>query len=318
MRRTGRLVRVGAVLAALVVARAAGADPCADAMLKASGRHIAAQLGCYATAARQFDVVDFRCLARATAAFRAGWDRLEREGRCTGSPDAAVAGVESFVANVVASAAGLTPDTVIVGSRARQCASGKLLATSNDATAMVRCYRTGVRRGGEVDAACLMNATARLRRAWHAGGAKSACARLGDEAKVEVEVDHLATQLAGPAVSAVRPVARPRVRFSTDVQPILATRCALGGCHVGSPPAAQLDLSAGRAYESLLSGTSQWCGGPYVVPGQVGSSYVVYKLIGEILGADCYNGDPMPFPEPLTELQGANIRDWIAEGAPRD
>jgi hypothetical protein len=110
------------------------------------------------------------------------------------------------------------------------------------------------------------------------------------------------------------------VSFSSAIQPIFGASCASTGCHDGSggpgPPGGQgaggtsLDLTAGRAYESLLETTTP-CG-PVVVPGDPAGSLLVGKLTGSELcsGSRMPKGDPALAPELID-----TIATWICQGA---
>ncbi|EDM77864.1 hypothetical protein PPSIR1_01517 [Plesiocystis pacifica SIR-1] len=102
--------------------------------------------------------------------------------------------------------------------------------------------------------------------------------------------------------------------LSEDVQPILDQSCAFGGCHGGTQPAADLDLSAGKAYDALLGGSAQNPGQALVEPGNPTNSYLMTKLTGNGL-----SGVQMPKGgDPLDETSIGIVRQWIIEGAAND
>jgi len=107
------------------------------------------------------------------------------------------------------------------------------------------------------------------------------------------------------------------VTLSADVQPILSVGCALSGCHVGPNAVLGQDLSAGRAFSSIVGVPSIEAPNLLrVQPFLPDSSYLVHKIEGTqtLVGG---SGDRMPlFGGALTEAEIAVIRAWIAAGAP--
>jgi len=103
------------------------------------------------------------------------------------------------------------------------------------------------------------------------------------------------------------------ISFVGDIEPLLASNCALAGCH--SPPQIQhgLDLRVGKAYESLVDTAAQQCGaGLRVNPGNPGDSYLLDKL----LGVDLCEGFQMPLnTTPLAPADIELISGWICQGA---
>ena len=94
-------------------------------------------------------------------------------------------------------------------------------------------------------------------------------------------------------------VEEPGVSFQEDIQPILASECAIAGCHA-APGAAGLDLSA---YDTFKKGGN---GGAAFVAGDGKGSLVVKRI----------DGGGMPLGRP--PLDGDQIQifiDWIDEGA---
>ncbi|MFO7565047.1 MAG: hypothetical protein R6X02_20545 [Enhygromyxa sp.] len=106
------------------------------------------------------------------------------------------------------------------------------------------------------------------------------------------------------------------ISFAAEVEPILVSSCAFGGCH--APPQIQhaLDLRAGKAYEGLVGVASQQCQDtPRVNPGNPGDSYLLDKL----LGVELCTGSQMPLnTEPLALADVELISDWICQGAPNN
>lgn len=82
----------------------------------------------------------------------------------------------------------------------------------------------------------------------------------------------------GDATAAAAP--RPAPSFGELYAELLGPHCA--SCHVGHLPPAGLDLSSPeRAEQALRSGRATRYGEvPYVVPGDHGSSYLLWKLLG--------------------------------------
>lgn len=129
------------------------------------------------------------------------------------------------------------------------------------------------------------------------------------------------------------PPPRPSAAWR-EVAPILRTRCALPGCHGGGQPAFGLDLSGPQAVEATAVGVASrlhrsgptrdtvprghhtLAGLPIIdrlgMNGQAGTSYLLYKLVGDphVLGERMPAGAPPLAPEELGLL-----RDWIASGA---
>ena len=89
------------------------------------------------------------------------------------------------------------------------------------------------------------------------------------------------------------------VSFKDDIQPILAERCALAGCHA-APGAAGLDLSK---YDTFKKGGN---GGPAFDAGNGKGSLVVKRIDG---------GGMPPGGPPLDGDQIQLFIDWIDEGA---
>ena len=89
------------------------------------------------------------------------------------------------------------------------------------------------------------------------------------------------------------------VSFKDDIQPILAERCALAGCHA-APGVAGLDLSK---YDTFKKGGN---GGPAFDAGNGKGSLVVRRIDG---------GGMPPGGPPLDGDQIQLFIDWIDEGA---
>ncbi|MBA3394759.1 MAG: hypothetical protein H0T89_19085 [Deltaproteobacteria bacterium] len=125
--------------------------------------------------------------------------------------------------------------------------------------------------------------------------------------------------LAGVGVSQVFTVSPPAqaVSFAT-VKDIFVASCTSMACHDSTQPAGALDLTATRAYASLV-GTgggvpSGDCPATLLVkPGSPDQSYLVHKLQGD---GPCFFGSKMPKGATLPAEKIQQIRDWIATGAP--
>lgn len=94
-------------------------------------------------------------------------------------------------------------------------------------------------------------------------------------------------------------VEEPKVSFKDDIQPILAERCAIAGCHA-APGAGGLNLSQ---YDTFKKGGN---GGAAFAAGDGKGSLVVKRIDG---------GGMPPIPPPLDADQVQLFTDWIDEGA---
>ena len=109
------------------------------------------------------------------------------------------------------------------------------------------------------------------------------------------------------------------VSFGGDVQPIFSARCAVPLCHSGATPTQGLDLSPGRSYAAIVSRPSTERPDLKIVdPGAPATSYLEWKISGAPAGQSIL-GSPMPLTGgPLSAVEQAIIREWIAEGALND
>ena len=94
-------------------------------------------------------------------------------------------------------------------------------------------------------------------------------------------------------------VEEPKVSFKDDIQPILAERCAIPGCHA-APGAGGLDLTA---YDTFKKGGKNGAG---FDAGDGKGSLVVKRIDG---------GGMPPIPPPLNADQVQLFIDWIDAGA---
>jgi hypothetical protein len=104
--------------------------------------------------------------------------------------------------------------------------------------------------------------------------------------------------------------------FAADIQPIFTARCALSNCHIGSSPAASMNLGEGQAHSNIVNVTStQVPALNRVLPGNPEQSYLVLKIegrAGEVGGVNTQ----MPLANCcLTSSQISAIREWITAGA---
>ena len=109
------------------------------------------------------------------------------------------------------------------------------------------------------------------------------------------------------------------VSFGGDVQPIFSARCAVPLCHSGATPTQGLDLSPGRSYAAIVGRPSTERPDLKIVdPGAPATSYLEWKISGAPAGQSIL-GSPMPLTGgPLSAVEQAIIREWIAEGAVND
>lgn len=113
--------------------------------------------------------------------------------------------------------------------------------------------------------------------------------------------------------------------FSTDVQPILTEKCAIAGCHTGTPiPGLSAPtLDAGQAYTNIVGQpVPQFPKKTLVQGGLVKKSYLAAKILGQkIKGLQmpqgCPNG-PIPSGGCLDDAQTITILTWIQAGAPNN
>jgi hypothetical protein len=112
------------------------------------------------------------------------------------------------------------------------------------------------------------------------------------------------------------PACTDAVCFTRDIQPIFTANCALSGCHAGTSPQQNQNLSAGLAYQYIVNvASNERAGMKRVLPFQPDSSYLVHKIQGTQLSVGG-SGARMPLgAAPLTQGQIDLIRAWIAAGA---
>ena len=108
-----------------------------------------------------------------------------------------------------------------------------------------------------------------------------------------------ATQTPVPEPPPVEEPVVEGISYKDDIQPILAERCSIPGCHA-APGVAGLDLSE---YDTFKKGGAN---GPAFVAGDGGGSLVVKRIDG---------GGMPPGGPPLDADQVQLFIDWIDEGA---
>jgi hypothetical protein len=109
-------------------------------------------------------------------------------------------------------------------------------------------------------------------------------------------------------------------RLSDIEQRIFAPNCTFSSCHADSGAGGNLALTAGRAYQQLVSHASDQQqaradGLLRVAPGDPAHSFLLLKL--HVI--DPKYGDRMPQKAPpLSDQDIASIEQWIADGAQDD
>jgi len=145
---------------------------------------------------------------------------------------------------------------------------------------------------------------------------------------------HLSAQPAGasagaePGTTVQLPANAERagpVSFRRDVAPAFAASCAMVSCHGGGlhPPDLAPEGGASALRRSLVGiASEEQPARRYVQPGDPAASYLVAKIEGRLVDANCEEKDcgvRMPARNPpLSEGTQAAIRAWIAQGAEDD
>jgi len=110
--------------------------------------------------------------------------------------------------------------------------------------------------------------------------------------------------------------ASAQVSFGETIVPVLKSKCA--GCHLTGQEAGQLALHPGAAYASLVGVRSSEVDLLRVEAGAPEQSYLLMKLEGTHIEHGG-KGARMPFGAPPLDGQAiANVRQWIADGAPEN
>ena len=137
----------------------------------------------------------------------------------------------------------------------------------------------------------------------------------GGSAKVNLRVEY-ATNLQSPVITAAFNSAN--ATLFNPVQTIFTNRCALGGCHIGSNPAADQDLSAGNSWKNIVAMRStEDPSRPRVSPGEDDNSYLYQKIIpnGNIAPGTLRMPQGCSGDSCLTQQQIDTIEAWINDGA---
>jgi hypothetical protein len=115
------------------------------------------------------------------------------------------------------------------------------------------------------------------------------------------------------------------ISSSHDVETVLARSCAVGGCHAGSPGAANLTLplGAGAWVANIVSRPSRENPVMMLVqPGDPAKSWMVQKLLcnqcsfASTCDARLGCGQCMPFGKPLALADITTVFVWVRSGAP--
>lgn len=106
--------------------------------------------------------------------------------------------------------------------------------------------------------------------------------------------------------------------FANDIQPIFTRRCAIGGCHSVTSARAEMVLTAGHAYDSIVNKPSYLNSVlDRVEPGDAASSWLVRMIEPDDDARLHYSRMPLG-GQPLTNNQIATIVNWIENGALRN
>ncbi|HEU4565200.1 MAG TPA: hypothetical protein VFS05_11145 [Gemmatimonadaceae bacterium] len=105
--------------------------------------------------------------------------------------------------------------------------------------------------------------------------------------------------------------------FAHDVEPILATRCATGGCHTTRSRRAGMVLERGQAYDNIVGVQAVTSPLKRIEPGNPDESWLIRRIEADPARRD--NLPRMPLGStPLTANQIATIRNWVSQGALRN
>ncbi|MGE0821786.1 MAG: hypothetical protein AB7G75_26450 [Candidatus Binatia bacterium] len=138
----------------------------------------------------------------------------------------------------------------------------------------------------------------------------------GNPTKVNLRINY-ATNLQAPVITEA--FAGVNAQLFNAVQDIFTAKCALSGCHVGSVPQAEQDLSANVSFDQTVAVKS--VEDPTrlrVSPGDADGSYLFQKVIAN--GNIATGTLRMPLGcsgnTCLSDAEIAAIQDWINAGAP--
>lgn len=128
----------------------------------------------------------------------------------------------------------------------------------------------------------------------------------------------LAVALAGcgTAKSPTEPssVPDPTATFTRVQAEVFTPSCARSGCHAGPNPQKGQDLSAGRAYASIVNVRAVESTRLRIAPGDPDGSYLISKVKGDAT----ITGARMPLGGTLPPDKIALLVDWVRRGAPND
>jgi hypothetical protein len=131
----------------------------------------------------------------------------------------------------------------------------------------------------------------------------------------------VSTQAGGSAAPTPPKVVAP-VSFRNDVAPMLTRSCGTVSCHGGGIHSPDLDprADASKLRRALVGVASEERSGrPYVTPKNARASWLLDKVDGRLVDAECIDhdcGTRMPARNaPLSDAQRATIRAWIEQGA---
>lgn len=107
--------------------------------------------------------------------------------------------------------------------------------------------------------------------------------------------------------------------LANDVQPIFTLKCAVTGCHAGTPPAENLSLEASDIFTPVIGvvgvPSTQVPGLPRVTPNDIDASYLIHKVQGTQVSVGGF-GDQMPLGGPaLSASEILTLRQWVQQGA---
>jgi hypothetical protein len=104
--------------------------------------------------------------------------------------------------------------------------------------------------------------------------------------------------------------------FTRDVEPILHTRCATGGCHTTRTAQGGLVLERGESYDQIVGKPSAQ-GMLRITPGDPEQSWLVRRIEPDDSRRPGWPRMPLA-ATPLTANQITTIRNWVADGALRN
>jgi hypothetical protein len=114
----------------------------------------------------------------------------------------------------------------------------------------------------------------------------------------------------------------PRVSFRRDVAPTLTASCSTRSCHGGGsrPPVLGPNLDATKMRAALVGVMAEErTDRAYVRPGDPNASFLVQKIEGRLIHAECTDhdcGETMPLDNPSLSPESLRaIRTWVLEGA---